>query len=116
MHRSWSLIAPLTALVIAAASPVWADAPAAPVAAPAKGAIAARPRQQHVLVLYSPPRHAAVTVWEDAFHGALTRGSSSAVAVRILVVHSMRFSSRARQRVASPVQSVWKVPGRSMRS
>ena len=79
MHRSWSLIAPLTALVIAAASPVWADAPAAPVAAPAKGPIGARPRQQHVLVLYSPPRHAAVTVWEDAFHGALTRGSSSAV-------------------------------------
>jgi signal transduction histidine kinase len=71
VHRSWSLIALLAALT-AVAPPVSADAPAKP----SDGSSAVRPRQQqHVLVLYSPPRHAAVTAWEDAFYGALTQGS-----------------------------------------
>lgn len=34
---------------------------------------AARPRHTHVLVLYSPPRHTGVMVWEDGFRTGLAR-------------------------------------------
>lgn len=41
------------------------------------GASSDRPRHTHVLVLYSPSRHAAVMVWEDEFQTTLARGYPS---------------------------------------
>jgi len=78
MNRSWRLIALLAALLIVIVWPPSGAGDAEPGSdtAPAGRRTPPPPDlpSQHVLLLYSPPRHAGVMVWEDGFQDALTGG------------------------------------------